>query len=170
LKNLKKVLALLLITGLALMPFAHSVYAQSGTDYSAVPSTTKVDGKVVKLKSFKDGLKYYDIKVGTGPAAKPGQTVAVLYTGSLINGQVFDSTSLRNNVPFAFAVGVGQVIPGWDEGILGSKGVPGIKSGGQRRLIIPSALAYGPNPPPGAPIPPNATLVFDVKLVGVEAQ
>lgn len=124
--------------------------------------TTVINGKKVTLKSLPSGLKYYDIKVGTGPHPKIGQTVSVQYTGTLLNGTKFDSSYDHGGQPIDFPIGVGRVIKGWDEG------VPSMKVGGKRRLVIPGNLAYGANPPPGAPIPPNATLVFDIELVGVK--
>jgi FKBP-type peptidyl-prolyl cis-trans isomerase len=105
------------------------------------------------------GLAYRDLKVGTGATATAGKTVSVHYTGWLPNGTKFDSSRDRNQ-PFEFALGAGQVIRGWDEG------VAGMKVGGRRQLVIPPDLAYGPQG--SDPIPPNATLVFDVELLGVK--
>ena len=127
-----------------------------------MPIATLINGKTVPLQTTASGLKYYDTKLGTGPAPKSGQQVSVLYTGTLLNGTKFDSTADRANAPFTFALGQGQVIPGWDQG------VATMRVGGQRRLVIPGPLAYGPNPPGGAPIPPNAVLVFDITLVAVK--
>ena len=128
---------------------------------SSVPDTTVIDGKTVKLKSFPDGLKYYDIKVGTGKSPKIGQTVSVQYTGTLLDGTKFDSSYDHGGQPIDFPIGVGSVIKGWDEG------VPPMKIGGKRRLVIPADLAYGDNPPTPT-IPPGATLVFDIELVAVK--
>jgi FKBP-type peptidyl-prolyl cis-trans isomerase len=105
------------------------------------------------------GLQYWDIVVGTGATATPGVNVQVHYSGFLTNGQKFDSSRDRNE-PFVFPLGAGQVIKGWDEG------VAGMKVGGQRQLRIPPQLGYGAAGAPGA-IPPNATLIFDVELLGV---
>jgi peptidylprolyl isomerase len=134
---------------------------QMAQSVSAVPKTTVVDGKTVKLKSLADGLEYYDIKVGTGPHPKVGQTVSVQYTGTLLDGTKFDSSYDHGGTPIDFPIGVGQVIKGWDEG------VPPMKVGGKRRLVIPADLAYGDNPPT-ASIPPGATLIFDIELVAVK--
>ena len=106
------------------------------------------------------GLKYVDEVVGTGAVPKTGQKVKVHYTGWLENGTKFDS-SVDRGQPFEFVIGVGQVIKGWDEG------VSTMKIGGKRKLIIPSKLGYGPTGA-GSTIPPNATLVFNVELLGVK--
>jgi len=106
------------------------------------------------------GLKYTDLQVGDGALAKAGDKVQVHYTGTLQNGQKFDSSRDRGR-PFEFQVGVGQVIKGWDEGIAG------MKVGGQRKLVIPANLGYGAGGAGGV-IPPNATLLFDVELVGIK--
>lgn len=115
------------------------------------------DGKEITTSS---GLQYIDQVVGTGDTAKAGQTVSVHYTGWLTNGAKFDS-SVDRGQPFSFRLGVGQVIKGWDEG------VQGMKIGGKRKLTIPSNLGYGARGAGGA-IPPHATLVFDVELLGVQ--
>jgi FKBP-type peptidyl-prolyl cis-trans isomerase FkpA len=105
------------------------------------------------------GLKYTDLQTGEGQEAKAGQTVNVHYTGWLENGTKFDS-SLDRRSPFSFQLGAGQVIRGWDEG------VAGMKVGGKRRLTIPADLGYGARGAGGV-IPPNATLIFEVELLGV---
>jgi peptidylprolyl isomerase len=110
------------------------------------------------------GLKITDVKVGNGAVAKAGQPVTVNYTGWLYvngaKGAKFDS-SFDHGQPFTVPLGAGAVIPGWD------KGVAGMKVGGERTLIIPPELGYGATGTPGGPIPPNATLIFDVQLLKV---
>jgi FKBP-type peptidyl-prolyl cis-trans isomerase len=105
------------------------------------------------------GLKYEDVKVGTGETAMAGKTVSVHYTGWLTDGKKFDSSKDRGK-PFEFPLGGGRVIKGWDEG------VQGMKVGGVRKLTIPASLGYGSRGAGGV-IPPEATLIFEVELLGV---
>ncbi len=105
------------------------------------------------------GLRFKMIQQGSGTKAEKGKTVSVHYEGSLTNGQVFDSSYSRNQ-PIDFTLGVGQVIPGWDEGI------ELLKVGDKARFVIPSQLAYG-SAGAGGVIPPDATLIFDVELMNV---
>ena len=122
----------------------------------AHPAT--VDGGGVVLP---DGLKYWDLKAGTGKEAKKGSTVKVHYTGWLLEeGTKFDS-SLDRGEPFEFTIGEGQVIKGWDEG------VAGMKVGGKRQLRIPPELGYGYRGQSPV-IPGNAYLIFDVELLDVK--
>jgi len=107
-----------------------------------------------------DGLKISDEVVGTGAEVKSGDTVTVNYIGTLENGTKFDS-SYDRNTPFTTQIGVGQVIKGWDEGIVG------MKVGGKRKLIIPPSLGYG-DQGAGNAIPPNSTLVFVIELLSVK--
>jgi FKBP-type peptidyl-prolyl cis-trans isomerase len=117
---------------------------------------TQVTGKGTTTS---DGLKYWDIKVGTGATAETGKKITVNYTGWLTTGKQFDSSVGKK--PFPLTLGAGQVIKGWDEGIVG------MKVGGKRQLRIPPDLGYGAKGYPGF-IPPNATLIFDVELLGVQ--
>jgi FKBP-type peptidyl-prolyl cis-trans isomerase FkpA len=105
------------------------------------------------------GLVIEELVVGEGASAASGKQVTVHYTGWLTNGNKFDSSKDRND-PFKFGLGQGQVISGWDEG------VQGMKVGGKRKLTIPPELGYGARGAGGV-IPPNATLVFEVELLGV---
>ncbi len=134
-----------------------SAVAQTAPAKKAAAGPTKVTGEPVKTPS---GLEYWDIKVGTGAVAQAGHKVQVDYTGWFTNGKQFDS-SVGTGKPFEFMLGAGQVIKGWDEG------VAGMKVGGKRQLRIPPDLAYGAKGYPGA-IPPNSTLIFDVRLVDVK--
>lgn len=120
----------------------------------APAAPAKTTGKPVERPS---GLKFFELKKGTGAVAKKGDTVKVHYTGWLTNGKKFDS-SLDRGEPLSFSVGMGQVIKGWDEGI------EGMTVGSKRQLQIPAKLAYGERGA-GGTIPPNADLVFDVELV-----
>ena len=106
------------------------------------------------------GLKYVDEKLGDGAAPQKGKRVSVHYTGTLTDGSKFDSSRDRGQ-PFKFVIGVGQVIAGWDEGVMS------MKVGGRRKLIIPANLGYGARGAGGV-IPPNAELHFDVELLGVD--
>jgi FKBP-type peptidyl-prolyl cis-trans isomerase len=110
------------------------------------------------VKTTKNGVKYVDIKTGTGDAAEGGDRIECRYTGWLTSGKEFDSN--RNGIkPLAFVLGARDVIRGWDEGI------PGMQVGGKRRLLIPADLAYGKSA--RGPIPANSDLVFDVELVRI---
>ncbi|MGJ3251241.1 MAG: FKBP-type peptidyl-prolyl cis-trans isomerase [Elainellaceae cyanobacterium] len=119
-------------------------------------TTQSDDQEVVTTAS---GLKYIDLVEGSGASPEPNQTVVVHYTGMLEDGTKFDSSRDRNR-PFSFRIGVGQVIRGWDEGVMS------MKVGGRRKLIIPPELGYGERGAGGV-IPPNATLIFDVELLRI---
>ncbi len=106
-------------------------------------------------------LQIVDEVLGSGAAASAGDSVTVNYVGSLTNGTVFDASANHGTTGFTFNLGAGQVIKGWDQGIVG------MKEGGKRKLVIPAALAYG-DQAIGNVIPANSTLVFEVELVKVE--
>ena len=116
--------------------------------------------KVNKMTTTDSGLKYVDVVVGNGASPTRGKQVKVHYTGTLENGTRFDS-SVDRKKPFSFIIGIGQVIKGWDEGVMG------MKVGGKRKLVIPANLGYGARGAGGV-IPPNATLLFDVELLDVQ--
>jgi peptidylprolyl isomerase len=112
------------------------------------------------MNTIPSGLQIQDIKIGTGKAVKSGDTISVNYIGTLLNGTKFDSSYDRGQ-PFETQIGVGQVIKGWDEGMIG------MKVGGKRKLVIPPELGYGATGA-GTTIPPNSTLVFEVELMGIK--
>jgi len=124
-------------------------------------------GNGLPAVTYPDGLKVIDLKAGSGEAAKSGQNATVQYTGWLTSCKQFDSSRTPGRTPFTFQIGQGQVIGGWDEGMVG------LKVGGKRKLVIPPELAYGAqgqtDQTTGAQIiPPNATLIFVVELVSVK--
>lgn len=150
------VLAVAMLT-MAILAVAQKTPAHKAAPKPAATGPTKVTGEPTKTAS---GLEYWDIKVGTGAVAETGKNVQVDYTGWLTTGKKFDS-SVGTGHPFDFMLGGGQVIKGWDEGVVG------MKVGGKRQLRIPPDLAYGAAGYSGV-IPPNSTLIFDVRLVEVK--
>lgn len=126
--------------------------------WASIPIKTSVLG--AKAMTTPSGLKYEDIVVGTGESPRSGQNVTVHYTGWLEDGTKFDS-SVDRGEPFVFPIGANRVIKGWDEGVMT------MKIGGKRKLVIPPDLGYGARGAGGV-IPPNATLVFEVELLGVK--
>jgi hypothetical protein len=143
-------------------PSVPAIYDSSSTPGSGPSSSPSLSGNPVTLSG---GLKYVDIRVGTGPAAKSGSNISVEYTGWLAStctkfDSSYDGSNTTPGTPFTLTLGQGQVIPGWDKGLVG------MKAGGIRRLYIPAALGYG-NQSQG-PIPANADLVFDVSVLSVK--
>jgi len=128
--------------------------SKAGASLAAAPPTAKGE-----TKTTASGVKYETLKEGTGAEAKPGQTVSVHYTGTLEDGKKFDSSRDRFE-PYSFTIGESQVIQGWHEG------VAGMKVGEQRKLTIPASAGYGAQGKP--PIPPNATLIFNIELLKVK--
>ena len=127
----------------------------SQNTYSSATAQTQTN-----MDTSAKGLDVKVIEEGTGAVAENGQIILMQYTGKLTDGTVFDS-SIPRGEPFSFRLGAGQVIKGWDVGILG------MKVGGKRTLTIPPEMGYGADGFPGV-IPPNATLIFDVELVGIK--
>ena len=154
-RSVEKYLILFLLTAFALIP-ACTQNEQKPAPAAIQPAGGQSAGKLVKTPS---GLQYEDLVPGSGDSPKPGKKVTVHYTGWLIDGTKFDS-SLDKNEPFTFVIGAGQVIPGWDEGVMS------MKIGGKRKLVVPAALGYGAAGAGGV-IPPNATLVFEVILLDI---
>lgn len=175
------IVAVIVLAGIAGIFFLSNQKTQNATDINLTPTinptetpqlptpTTAIINKeepagspsadMGKITTTADGLQIQDLTVGTGIQAKSGDTITVNYLGTLTNGTKFDSSYDRNQ-PFTTQIGVGQVIKGWDEGMVG------MKVGGKRKLIIPAALGYG-SADMGS-IPPNSTLIFEVELLNVK--
>ena len=147
-KNIKSLVVILIIIGLGL-----GVYLFTKSSQSEEFVVNQEEEQVMET------LKIEDIEIGAGLEAKNGDAVSVHYTGTLEDGTKFDS-SLDRGEPFVFDLGIGQVIKGWDEGVLG------MKIGGKRKLTIPPGIAYDERGVPGA-IPPNATLIFEIELLDI---
>lgn len=159
----KKVLAaivlILVVVGAFLVLKNNETEKMSNNPVNSEPKTEAVASSSGQIVT-ESGLKIEEIKVGEGKEVKPGDTVTIHYAGTLENGKKFDSSYDRNE-PFQTQIGVGQVIEGWDEGVVG------MKVGGKRKLTIPSDLAYGERGAGGV-IPPNATLIFELELLDVK--
>jgi FKBP-type peptidyl-prolyl cis-trans isomerase len=142
------VIGIIVLSGLLINSFFG--YVPSNAEKTAATASPAASEKV----------KMEDLKVGTGKEVKPGDTISVNYKGTLTNGKQFDS-SYDRNTPFETKIGVGAVIKGWDEGIVG------MKVGGKRKLTIPPSLGYG-SAGAGSSIPPNSTLIFEVELLSIK--
>lgn len=138
---------------------APAVAAEPASDEVAKTYAPALDVDLDRMTRTSSGLHVEDLEEGAGQAAERGNTILVHYTGWLPDGTRFDSSRDADN-PFGLEIGAGHVIAGWDEGI------PGMRVGGVRRLVIPPSLAYG-NAGAGGVIPPGATLVFEVELLEV---
>jgi peptidylprolyl isomerase len=159
----EKLMALLLLAMAIIIPACAQKDAKgTGETGPAIQAPQNKPGSQSQAATIKtaSGLAYQETQLGTGAQPVMGKRVKVHYTGLLENGTKFDS-SVDRGEPFIFTIGVGQVIPGWDEGVLT------MKTGGKRKLIVPPQLGYGAAGAGGV-IPPNATLIFDVELLDVE--
>jgi FKBP-type peptidyl-prolyl cis-trans isomerase len=160
--NIRKLVAAGVVVALVALvalvsPVAAPVLFAADPPAAAATQPASAAGKTGKTEKTASGLQITHVEPGTG--AQDGDTVYVLYTGKLADGTVFDSTGQRGDDPIEFVLGKGMVIKGWDEGI------KGMQVGEARQLVIPPDIAYGPEG--RGPIPPNATLTFDVRLVGI---
>ena len=161
--NKNKIIALAVMTVLVTVGFLlfyNKNEKPQTADIGAMKQDAAIDLKLNNQKMNKQGVEIEILKDGTGAIAKKGDTVSVHYVGVLENGTKFDS-SVDRGTPFEFSLGAGRVIPGWDIG------VEGMKVGEVRKLTVPSELAYGAGGA-GNAIPPNATLIFEVQLLGIK--
>ena len=152
-RNVEKFIVLLLLMAAISIPACSQKEAPNVTEKTAESPSAAGSVKTAS------GLSYTDLVKGTGAAPVSGKSVTVHYTGWLEDGKKFDS-SLDRGQPFVFRIGAGEVIPGWDEGVMS------MRVGGKRKLFIPAQLGYGAAGAPGA-IPPNANLIFEVELLDV---
>jgi peptidylprolyl isomerase len=156
----KKIPSAILLTSLALM-LTGCIESKSKNDNTNLSNTTDntMSVNTTKTNTNSDKLEITSIKEGSGAAVKSGDTIAVHYVGTLLNGTKFDSSRDRGE-PFEFRIGLGMVIQGWEEGLIG------MKVGELRKLIIPASMAYGEQSPSPL-IPANSTLVFEVELISI---
>ena len=153
--------ALAVVVAMALLFFGAGVFAPFTSATIPTNEMTMPDNNANPMPTIPDAteLQINDVQPGTGATAEVGDTVTVEYVGALTDGTIFDA-SQNHGQPFTFTLGAGGVIQGWEQGIVG------MKEGGQRVLIIPPQLGYGAAG--NGPIPPNATLLFQVQLVSVQ--
>lgn len=144
---------------LAVLAIIALTAAGCGRDASETAKSTRKPAESANMIKLESGLEYKDIEVGTGPEAKSGDILTVHYKGWLDDGTVFDSSRKPGARAFTFKLGAGDVIPGWDRGLVG------MKVGGMRELKIPPSLAYGDQEQPN--IPANSTLHFTVELLQI---
>ena len=153
-------LALAVVASFFIFPSLSFFQQPATSENPSVEINTQTESTAMSAETTTQ-LQVTDITIGTGAAAAAGDTVTVNYVGSLTDGTVFDASANHGTTGFTFNLGAGQVIKGWDEGIVG------MKKGGKRKLIIPASLAYG-SQAVGDVIPANATLVFEVELLKVQ--
>lgn len=158
-RNIEKYLIILFLIAAAMVPACSQRESNKQADQKQQDIQKPAPGLSEKAVKTRSGLQYEDLIPGSGASPEQGKKVTVHYTGWLTDGTKFDS-SLDKNEPFTFVIGAGQVIPGWDEGVMG------MKIGSKRKLIIPPSLGYG-SAGAGGVIPPNATLVFEVILLDI---
>ena len=154
-RGVEKLIIVLLLLVAVTIPACSQKETKNGGE-----QTTTGQSAPAGLITTPSGLAYQDLVAGSGPSPTAGKLVKVHYTGWLQDGTKFDS-SLDSGQPFEFPIGAGQVIPGWDEGVMS------MKVGGKRKLVIPPQLGYGAAGA-GSDIPPNATLIFEVLLLDVQ--
>jgi peptidylprolyl isomerase len=155
-RNVEKFIVLLLLIVAISIPACSQKEAKAPEKSSEPQAQAPAQTGTEKTAS---GLSYTDLVKGSGAAPVSGKSVTVHYTGWLEDGKKFDS-SLDHGQPFTFRIGAGEVIPGWDEGVMS------MRVGGKRKLFIPAQLGYGAAGAPGA-IPPNSNLIFEVELLDV---
>jgi FKBP-type peptidyl-prolyl cis-trans isomerase len=156
----KKFFASVIIGILVLIIFAYFIFGLNGSTSSPQAQTATPQTAPTQAAAADGKLQITDEKIGTGVAVKKGDTVEINYVGTLTNGKKFDASADHGGKPFVTQIGVGQVIKGWDEGIIG------MKVGGKRKLVIPPSLGYGDQAV--GSIPANSTLIFQVELVGIK--
>ena len=157
-RNVEKFIVLLLLIVAIAIPACSQKEAKA-PEKSGEPQAQAQAPTQTGTEKTASGLSYTDLVKGSGAAPVSGKSVTVHYTGWLEDGKKFDS-SLDHGQPFTFRIGAGEVIPGWDEGVMS------MRVGGKRKLFIPAQLGYGAAGAPGA-IPPNANLIFEVELLDV---